>query len=170
MIGDQDGTAAPRAISLPSTTFFTDLVWSPDGEHLLMTHNDVNLWVLDVPSGRFTKVDTDTFHDPGRGFDAAWSPDSRWVAYSKSLDSHMRAIPGSLSAAKTDEVSDAMADAITPAFDAGGKYLYFLASTNYALQAGWLDMSSEEQRVRRNIASGGAERQRGVAVAPGGGR
>ena len=152
MIGDQDGETAPRAIALPSTAFFSDLVWSPDGAHLLLTDNEVNLWVLDVPGGRFTKVDTDTYHDPGRGFDAVWSPDSRWVAYSKSLESHMRAIfLYSLSAVKTNQLSDGMADAITPAFDASGKYLYFLASTNYALQAGWLDMSSEEQEVRRSI-------------------
>jgi len=152
MIGDQTGTPAPRAIALPSTAFFSDPIWSPDGRSLLLRDNELHLWVVDVASGRFTRIDTDTYDDPGRGFDATWSPDSRWVAYSKALDSHMRAIfLYSTAAARTYQLSDGMADAITPAFDAGGKYLYFLASTNLALAAGWLDMSSEEQVVRRSI-------------------
>jgi tricorn protease len=151
MIGDQTGAAAPRAIALPTTAFFSSPVWAPDAKHLLLTDNDANLWTVDITSAHFTKIDTDYYQDPGREFGAVWSPDSRWVAYSKALGSHMRAIfLYSMATDKATQVTDRMADAISPAFDAGGKYLYFLASTNYALSAGWLDMSAEEQRVRRS--------------------
>ena len=44
-----------------------------------------------------------------------------------------------------------MSDAISPAFDASGKYLYFLASTNYGPNVGWLEMSSIDRPVRRSI-------------------
>lgn len=152
MIGDQTGATKPRAIALPSLAFFSAPIWSPDGQHLLLRDNAANLWTLDVPSGHFTKIDTDTYDVPGREFDAVWSPDSRWVAYSKSLDNHMRSIfLYSMVAAKMYQLTDGMADAITPAFDAGGKYLYFLASTNYALRSGWVDMSSEERSVTRSV-------------------
>ena len=152
MLGDQAGESKARTITLPSRAYFARPVWSPDARHLLFRDTEAQLWTLDVASGRFTKIDTDTYDDPGRGFDAAWSPDSRWVAYSKSLDSHMRAIfLYSMSGAKTHQVTDGMADAITPAFDAGGKYLYFLASTNYGLGTGWLDMSSMEHVITRSI-------------------
>ena len=152
MIGDQTSESKPRAIALPSHAYFARPIWSPDARHLLFRDTEAQLWTVDVPSGRFTKIDTDTYDDPGRGFDASWSPDSRWVAYSKSLDSHLRAIfVYSMAGAKTHQVTDGMADAITPAFDAGGKYLYFLASTNYGLGTGWLDMSSMEHVIRRNI-------------------
>ena len=43
-----------------------------------------------------------------------------------------------------------MSDAISPAFDAGGKYLYFLASTNVGPQTGWLEMSSIDRPMRRS--------------------
>ena len=57
-----------------------------------------------------------------REFDASWSPDSKWVAYSKSLESHMRAIfLYSIATGKATQVTDRMADAISPAFDANGK-------------------------------------------------
>ena len=44
-----------------------------------------------------------------------------------------------------------MADAISPVWDENGKYLYFLASTNYGLKSGWLDMSSYDTQVTRSL-------------------
>lgn len=44
-----------------------------------------------------------------------------------------------------------MADAIAPIWDAGGEYLYFLASTDYGLSSGWLDMSSYDRPVTRHL-------------------
>ena len=83
MIGEQTGATRPRAIPLPSKAFFSAPVWSPDGKLLLLEDNHLNLWAIDVADGTATKLDTDTYDDPGRRFDAAWSPDSRWVAYSE---------------------------------------------------------------------------------------
>ena len=152
MIGEQTGATKPRAIALPSNAFFSAPAWSPDGKLLLLEDNHLNLWSIDVATGAAAKIDTDTYDDPGRRFDAAWSPDSKWVAYSKSLPSHLRAIfLHSLADHKSYQVTDGLSDAITPAFDAGGKYLYFLASTNYALRVGWLEMSSVDRPVTRAI-------------------
>jgi tricorn protease len=44
-----------------------------------------------------------------------------------------------------------MADAISPEWDVTGKYLYFLASTNFGLNTGWLDMSSYDRPVTRAL-------------------
>ena len=152
MIGAPTGATKPRAIPLPSTAFFSTPTWSPDGTQILLQDNHLNLWTLDVATGRTAKIDTDTYADPGREFDATWSPDSRWIAYSKSLTSHLRAIfVYSLAEKKTYQLSDGLADAISPAFDAGGKYLYFLASTDYGPRTGWLEMSSVDRPVRRAI-------------------
>ena len=152
MIGNQTGESAPRAIPLPSLAHFSDPIWSPDARYLLLRDSHAQLWVADVASGRFTTVDADTYDEPSRGFDAVWSPDSRWIAYSKSLATHLRAIfLYSLADAKPHQITDGIADAMSPAFDAGGKYLYFLASTDYGLKSGWVDMSAMERPVRRSI-------------------
>ncbi|MBO0857911.1 MAG: PD40 domain-containing protein [Chloracidobacterium sp.] len=152
MIGEATGVTKPRAIPLPSTAFFSAPAWSPDGTQILLQDNHLNLWTLDVATGRSAKIDSDTYADPGRDFEAEWSPDSRWIAYSKSLTSHLRAIfVYSLTEKKTYQLSDGLADAISPAFDAGGKYLYFLASTDYGPRTGWLEMSSVDRPVRRAI-------------------
>jgi tricorn protease len=152
MIGEQTGASKPREISLPSRAFFSAPVWSPDGKLLVVEDNHLNLWTIDIASGTASKLDTDTYDDPGRRFNSVWSPDSRWVAYSKSLDSHLRAIfLYSITDKKAYQLTDGLSDAIAPAFDASGKYLYFLASTNYALRTGWLEMSSVDRPITRAI-------------------
>jgi tricorn protease len=152
MLGEPQGLTEPKAVKLPARAFFSAPAWSPDGKHILLADNMRNLWLLEVASGRATKVDTDTFEDPGRLFDAVWAPDSRWIAYSKSLDNHLRAIfIYSLDTGKTHQLSDGLSDATSPAFDAGGKYLYFLASTNYGPRTGWLEMSSVDRPATRAL-------------------
>jgi tricorn protease len=152
MIGEPTGMTKPRAIPLPSSAFFSAPAWSPDGAQVLLQDNHLNLWTIEVAGGQATKIDTDTYADPGRQFDAAWSPDSQWIVYSKSLASHLRALfVYSLAEKKPHQLTDGLADAISPVFDAGGKYIYFLASTDYGPRTGWLEMSSLDRPVRRAI-------------------
>lgn len=152
MLGDPLGITKPRAIPLPSTAFFSAPAWSPDGTQILLQDNHQNLWTIEVASGQATKIDTDSYPDPLRSFGATWSPDSKWVAYSKNLPSHLRAIfIYSLADKKTQQLTDGLADSTSPAFDAGGKYLYFMASTNFGPSTGWLEMSSIDRPVRRAI-------------------
>ncbi len=152
MIGDQSGATKPRVITLPSRAFFSEIGWSPNARSLLIRDNNANLWIVDVASGHFTKVDTDTYDEPGRGFDAVWSPDSRWVAYSKSLLNHMRSVfLYSTATSTTRRLGDGLSDAISPAFDRDGKYLYFLVSTDWALKTGWVDMTAIGQTSSRSV-------------------
>src|SRR6266542_4923845 len=152
MLGDPLGLSAPRSVALPSTAFFSAPAWSPDGAQILLQDNHRNLWTIEVTSGKATKIDTDNYPDPVRSFDAVWAPDSKWIAYSKNLPSHLRAIfIYSWAEKKSHQITDGMADSISPAFDAAGKYLYFMASTNYGPSTGWLEMSSIDRPVRRAI-------------------
>jgi tricorn protease len=51
-------------------------------------------------------VETD-YYANGNGLSAAWSPDSQWLTYSKTLKSHMQAIYlYSLADGKTTQVTD----------------------------------------------------------------
>jgi len=152
MLGDPLGLTPPRSIKLPSTAFFSAPAWSPDGTQILLQDNHKSLWTIEATSGQPTKIDTDNYPDPFRSFDATWAPDSKWVAYSKNLPSRLRAIfIYSLAEKKSHQITDGLADSISPAFDAGGKYLYFMASTNYGPSTGWLEMSSIDRPVRRAI-------------------
>jgi tricorn protease len=152
MLGEPMGVTPPKAIALPTTGFYSEPAWSPDGSHILLEDNHDNLWTIEFASGRATKIDTDSHPDPFRNFGAGWSPDSKWITYSKNLPSHLRAIYlYSLADKKSHQVTDGLADSISPTFDAGGKYLYFLSSTDYGPSTGWLEMSSLDRPVRRSI-------------------
>lgn len=97
-------------------------------------------------------IDTDTFDHPNRSLDPVWSPDSKWIVYTKRLDNHLRAVfLHEVATATTHQLTDGMSDAISACFSLDGKYLFFAASTNYGLNTGWLDMSSYERHVERNL-------------------
>jgi tricorn protease len=154
VIEPQDGIGNAREIALPNPSFYYTPVWSPDASKLLYTDAHLNLWVLEVASGSSTpkKVDTDLFMVPDRSINAVWSPDSKWIAYSRRLPSLLRAIfVYDVQNGKSTQLTDGLSDATWPVFDANGKYVYFLASTNFALNTGWLDMTSYERPVTRAV-------------------
>ena len=124
MIGDAAGVTKAREIPLPSTAFFSAPDWSPDGKQMLLQDNHRNLWLVETSSGKITKLDADAYADATRQFEAAWAPDSKWIAYSKNLPSHLRAIfVYSIEEGKAHQITDGLADSISPAFDSGGKLI-----------------------------------------------
>ena len=150
MISAQDGQAEPRAIALPGMSFAYTPSWSPDSRKILFTDVGLKLWVVDVASGAVKKYDGDPYMNPQRSMDPVWSPDSRWIAFVKRLPSLYRVIVVlNTETGEQKQVTDGLADATSPAWDASGKYLWFLASTDFALRSQWLDMTSY-QRPRTN--------------------
>jgi tricorn protease len=153
-IRHQDGTGAVRRIPLgQKDAFYYGLKWSPDSGKLVFNDQKLNLWYVDLSgSGRPVKVATDNFDIPLHAFDAAWSPDSRWLAYTKVMPNYLHAIfIYSLADGSTHQVTDAASDCMDPVFDAGGKYLYFTSSTDTGLSYGWLDMSSMQRPLTRSV-------------------
>ena len=107
---------------------------------------------MDLEKKTPVHVDTDMYTDPAHGLQLAWSPDSRWIAYTKQLRSHLHAVFAySLEQAKSYQLTDGMSDALFVAFDKEGKYLYFTASTDVALNTAWLDMTSLSHPVTRSV-------------------
>lgn len=142
MLADQNGRNA-KAIKLPNPTFYFQPDWSPDGQYIAYTDTHYNIWVINLDTEKPTKVATDRYAHPDRSMNPVWSPDSKWIAFAKQQESHFKAIFAyNIDTKKTIQLTDPIADAISPVWDASGKYLYTLASTNYGLQSGWLDMSN----------------------------
>ena len=151
VIADQMG-GNKKSFALPNPTFYFRPQWSGDGQFIAYTDTDYNIWYVNVDSGGAQKVDTDRYAHPNRAMNPVWSPDSKWIAYARQLESHFKAIfVYSLETGERHQLTDGMADAITPVWDENGKYLYFLASTNYGLNSGWLDMSSYDPGLARSL-------------------
>ena len=152
-IRDQSGFGEVRKIDLGNPpTFYYSPVWSPDSKKIAYTDKRLNFSYVDLEKKTPVHVDTDTYTDPAHQLQMTWSPDSRWIAYTKQLQNHLHAVFAySLEQAKSYQLTDGMSDALYVAFDKDGKYLYFTASTNVALNTGWLDMSSLQHPVTRSI-------------------
>lgn len=143
VIESEDGLTAPREIALANTKHYYTPSWSPDGKKILYHDTDLKLWVLDVAAGTAKVMGNDPWMVPTRTMNPVWSPDSRWIAYAKHLNSLYKTIAVvNVETGKTQQITDGLADATAPAWDASGKYLWFLASTDFGLKTQWLDMSN----------------------------
>jgi tricorn protease len=150
---DQSGLGEVKKINLGNPpSFFYGPSWSPDSKKISYIDKRLNVWYVDVDKGAPVKVDTDLFDDPSYQLDPAWSPDSKWMTYSKYLPSHFRAVfVYSIDSGKSSQITDGLGEARFPVFDKNGKYIYFGASTDFGLSSGWLDLTSYQHPVSRNI-------------------
>lgn len=152
VIAPQGGLGERRTIDLGKPSMFFNPRWSPDSKRIVFTDVGLNLWSVDVASGTKTLVDTDQWMVPTRTLDAAWSPDSRWIAYAKRLPTQLHAVyVYEVASKRVTQVTDGLSDALIPAWDQNGKYLYWLASTDLGLNTSWLEMAQYDRPVTRSL-------------------
>ena len=152
-ISDQSGVGTPKIINLgtPPSYFYAPR-WSPDSSKIAYIDKHMTLWYVDVAAGTPVRVDADRFETPYLVNDSSWSPDGKWLAYTKYLPSALRAVfVHSLDQKRSYQVTDGLSDARSPVFDAGGKLLFFTASTNVGPASSWLDMSGINRPVTRSV-------------------
>jgi tricorn protease len=148
VIEAQDGLTPPREITLAKPTHYYTPSWSPDSKKLLFTDTNLKVWILDLATEQAKIVGQDPWMVPSRTLNPVWSPDSKWIAYSSRLRSLYHAIfVSNVETGETKQITDGLADAVWPAWDANGKYLWFLASTDFGLRSQWLDMTSYDHET-----------------------
>jgi tricorn protease len=145
LIGAQDGLAPPREVPIGDAKFAYEAAWSPDGSRIAFTDDKTRVRLVDVGSGRMVTADSN-----GANAGLAWSPDSKWLAYSRPYANRFNRVwLWSLADGRAVTVTDALADAVSPAWDRNGRFLYFLASTDLGLASGWANISSIGRQVTR---------------------
>lgn len=146
-IAPQNGLGEVKKYDAGAKTFLYLYSWSPDGKKLLIRDAMLRLGIFDIAAAKTTWIEGDYYDSPYREeINPSWSPDSKWILYTKQLKNQLRAVcVYSLESAKETQITDGLSDARYARFDANGKYVYFTASTNQGLSTGWLDMSSMER-------------------------
>ena len=118
-----------KRITTDGNTYRYGPLWSPDSKKLLYWDKTGKLWFVDVEEKKPVLVDQNEY---GPINDATWSPDSRWLAYSKTARNLSNTIfLYSLEQKKVFPVTDAFYNDVNPAFDQNGKYLYFLSQRHF---------------------------------------
>ena len=149
------GAAAVKKFALAAEpAYYFGTKWSPDSKKIAFYDNRMNTYMVDTTTAKLTTVNDKNVYGgfSSSTFDFAWSPDSKWIAYSRSMANHLHAIfLYSVDSGQSTQVTSAMGDSRTPAFDREGKYLYFLTSTNEGATSDGLDMTSDLYQVTSNI-------------------
>src|SRR5207244_2781003 len=107
---------------------------------------------INLKDGAVKKIASEPYYGPSglRTLHPSWSPDSSWIAYSLGNKAAYHTVYAyNLETGKSRAITDGLSDALDPAFDAGGKYLYFLASTDAGPVNQWFAQSNADMRILR---------------------
>ena len=149
-----NGDGSPRIIALGQPdAFYYGLAWSPDSHKLVFGDQKLDLWLVNLESHRPHPVRIAINRNATlQHFHPAWSPDSRWIAYTRILRNGLHAVElYSLASGHSVQVTHGSSDVRSPAFDPSGQYLYFTESTNTGLTPGLWEMSGMDRPVTRHV-------------------
>ena len=110
-------------------TYIRSLAWSHDGKNILYTDRRNRAMLVDVDS----KSKRTLFVNPGGEIALPkFSPDDKWLAYTKDESNEMRVVYlYSIDQNKEFPVTERWYDSSQPAFSSDGKYLFFTSSRDF---------------------------------------
>lgn len=142
-----------RTYQLQGAGHYSQLQWSPDGKKLTFVDNARSLSWIDLESGQITRISTDVVYGPGMEPIANdWSPDSRWIAYTRMLSTNLRQVlVHAIEDGKSRPVTDGISDVGQPVFDDSGKYLFMVGSTDAGPVRQWFAMSNADMEMHQAL-------------------
>lgn len=108
--------------------------WSPDGSKIAIWDYEQVLWLVDVASGTKTRLDQGKWGYHYEMLDATvgWSPDSRWLAWSRGLDNRNNAVfVRDTQSGEQHQLTSGAFNDFAPVFDISGNYLLMLSHRRF---------------------------------------
>ncbi|MBN2206132.1 MAG: PD40 domain-containing protein, partial [Candidatus Aminicenantes bacterium] len=127
-IRDMENPGAEKTLTAYGPGFRYQPFWSPDGKKLAFIDKAMEIFIYDRDKNTTVKVDEGQYFYQGalHNFSVSWSPDSRWLAYARDLDTRQSAVfLYEVGANKAHQVTSGYYNDAAPVFDPDGKYLYF---------------------------------------------
>jgi tricorn protease len=131
---DNYGFKVPQQVTKGSKNLIENFLPSPDGNYIVYNEKDNRLLLFSISTGTSILVEENNF-----GFQPpfAWSPDSRWIAYTDFADNQTAFIriydvkSGISYNVTTDRQENYM-----PRFSSDGKWLYFISERTFKTAVG----------------------------------
>jgi tricorn protease len=146
-IAPQDGLAAEQQITSGHKGFMFQPAWSPDSSTIAWADKDLKLWYVDVKEKKPVEVDRGKY---GEILNYSWSPDSKWLAYDKNLESGYSVVYlYGLADRKITAVTSTLTNSYSAVFDRDKRYLYFLSDRDYNEVLGNIDFEFANPKTTR---------------------
>ena len=152
-----DGSGPERKLTAMGKGFRYAPHWSPDSRKIAFVDQSMKVYVFDTEGNKLTAVDQSPVwmaHGQLESFRFAWSPDSRWLSYSRpDRATQNRAIQlydtkgGKLQQATSGYLNDQQ-----PVFDPDGKYLFYASDRAFDPLYGSFDNSWTYANPTRLVA------------------
>ncbi len=124
--------AEPKQITQNSSAWKYKAVWSPDSKKLLYSDRTLHLKLLDVATGEEKIIDEAALREIR---DYEFSPDSKWVTYSKGVDNGNTAIwVYNIEKGEKHKVTGNTFSERSPVFSKDGNYIFFLSNRDFNLE------------------------------------
>ncbi len=104
--------------------------WSPDGRRIAFIDSTQTLYLVDVRSGRAQKIDKTLWRDHFglESFSVSWSPDGRWLAWSRGIENRNQAVfIYDVEQRRRHQLTSGYYSDANPVFDDSGNYLFMLS-------------------------------------------
>lgn len=125
----QDGSEPAIQLTSGADTYKFTIRWSPDSKKILWNDKMLRLQYIDIDSKKVTLVDKSKVWEFG-SFN--WSPDSRWITYSRALENNMGQIMiYNVADGTKHEITDQWFSSDEPVFSGNSKYLIFTSDRTF---------------------------------------
>lgn len=127
----------PVQLTKNNDTYIRTFEWSPDSKTIVYTDRKNRINLLDVASHRVTMLLQDPVSEPD---DVTFSPDSKWLTYTRDADNEITIVyVYNIADKKEYPVTDKWYNSSSPVFSTDGKYLIFSSARDFNPTYGWLE-------------------------------
>lgn len=127
----------PVQLTKNNDTYIRSFEWSPDSKKIVYTDRQNRINLLDVASRQVTMLLQDPMGEPQ---DVTFSPDSKWLTYTRDADNEITVVyVYDIAGKKEYPVTDKWYNSSSPVFSTDGKYLIFSSARDFNPTYGWLE-------------------------------
>ncbi len=137
-IQNADGTGESMKLTNHKDGYRHTLRWSPNDKKIAFADQTLRCYILDIETKLITEADQAKFENADISlnhkpiYDFSWSPDSKFVAYSKmNKDMVYQVYIYSLESKKVVPVSDGLFSDFNPIFSKDGEHLLFVSNRRF---------------------------------------